>query len=183
MKTYLALAFLALMIVGCASGVTRNQQGSSAVPTSAAIKVSKDNPITSVSLSLSDDAKIKLEDNSGFSQEMLLEQIKAALIKNELLSNKSQNLSLDVVVTDMRIRSTFSAMTFGFLAGNDSITGDAQIKDKKGAEVDRFGVSTSYALGGLIGGIGTVRTGWLYDSFSNEIVKEITGTQPVAQDQ
>ena len=181
MKNAFTMALVAITIIGCASGVTRNQADGTASVSSDQVKVSKANPITAVSISLTDDAKLKQEDNSGFSKEGLLASIKAALVKNELFSDKGNNLSLDVVVTDFRMRSTFSAMTFGFLAGNDSISGDAALKDKSGKEVDKFGVNTSYAMGGLLGGIDDVRTGWLYDAFANEVVKEVSGVKAAEQ--
>lgn len=181
MKNFLTMAFIAITIVGCASGTTRNQADGSATQNGTQVKVSKSNPITAVSVSLTDEAKLKQDDNAGFSKDGLLASIKAALVKNELFSDQGSNLSLDVVVTDFRMRSTFAAMMLGFLAGNDSIDANAAIKDKSGVEVDRFGVSASYAMGGLVGGIGDVRTGWLYDSFSNEVVKEVSGVKAVDQ--
>lgn len=174
MKKSILLLSAALILAGCASGVTRNAQLNQS-PTANTQKVSKDNPISSVNLSLSEEAKAKALDNTGFSQDKLLESLKNNLAKNELFSDRSKNLSLNVVVNDMRVRSTLSAVVLGFLAGNDSLSGEAQLNDKNGAEVDKFGVSASYAMGGAVGGLSDVRTGWLYNAFSEEIVNELTG--------
>ena len=82
---------------------------------------------------------------------------------------------MEVLVKDMRVRSNFSAVMFGFMAGSDSVTGDVILKDPSGSEMDRFEVSVSYALGGLGGGHDSARMGWLYEKFAEETVNELIG--------
>lgn len=88
--------------------------------------------------------------------------------------------SIDVVVTDLRSRSTFAAVMFGLLAGNDSITGDVTVRDSAGEPLQRFSISASYALGGFAGGQENARMGWLNQKFADLAVAELTGN--VAQD-
>ncbi len=83
-----------------------------------------------------------------------------------------------VEVKDVRVRSNFSAVMWGFMAGNDHITGDIVIQNNNGSELDRFEVSVSYALGGLAGGMDSSRMGWLYETFAEETVKELTKNSP-----
>ena len=80
-------------------------------------------------------------------------------------------------VKDIRVRGNFNAIIWGFMAGNDHLTGDVIVKDANGAEVDRFEVSSSYAFGGLAGGQESVRLDWLYKSFAEEAVAELTSMQ------
>jgi glucose dehydrogenase len=76
-------------------------------------------------------------------------------------------------VSNIRVRSNFSAVMWGFMAGNDTITGDIIIKDQNGEVLDQFEVSAAYALGGLAGGQDDARMGWLYESFAEETLKEL----------
>ena len=81
------------------------------------------------------------------------------------------------MITDIRVRSNFSAVMFGFMAGSDRIVGDVIARDAAGKELQRFTVSASYALGGIAGGQDETRMGWLYESFTKEFIKEITGAE------
>lgn len=175
-RTLLALSVIT-MIAGCASGVSRQPNKSDLVTatTTQTAKVSKSNPLTSATITLSKGAADKQAENLKFNKDMLLDHVKRALEANQLLLTdyKKPNLSLEVLVKDMRVRSNFSAIMFGFMAGNDSITGDIIIRDPKGQEIDRFEVSASYALGGIAGGVDDARMGWLYENFALETVNEI----------
>lgn len=177
MKTLITATALALLITGCASGVSRQPAKTDQLTATTAqpAKVSKTNPLTSVTATLSKEAADKQADNLKFNKEMLLDNVKRALEANQFLlaDYKKPNLSLEILVKDMRVRSNFSAIMFGFMAGNDSITGDIIIRDAKGLEIDRFEVSASYALGGIAGGVDDARMSWLYENFALETVNEI----------
>lgn len=175
-----ALSAIVLTLTACASGVSRqaktaDQTTATAVSGVAQAKVTQENPLTNITVILTDEATQKLEDNSKLSKDELLGNIQKALESNNLYVAKAvkPDMSMEVVVKDLRVRSTFSAVMFGFMAGNDSITGDIVIKDPKGQEVDRFEVSASYAMGGLVGGIDGARLGWLYENFALEILNGI----------
>jgi hypothetical protein len=62
---------------------------------------------------------------------------------------------------------------FGFMAGADLISADVIVKSADGQELDKFEVSTSYALGGIAGGQDSARMGWLYEKFAQETVQEL----------
>ncbi len=47
------------------------------------------------------------------------------------------------------------------------------MKNAAGAEIDRFEVGASYALGGLAGGQDSARMGWLYEKFAEETINEL----------
>ena len=79
-----------------------------------------------------------------------------------------------VVVTDIRVRSTFNAFMWGFMAGDDHIVGDVSIMDVKGEPQHTFKVSASYALGGFAG-MNETRMGWLYEEFAKLTLAEIKG--------
>jgi len=163
--------FLCTLIVGCASGVTRT------IAKSPTHKVSKTQPVGAIAVSLTEEATGKAADNSQFSAELLKKQLEKSLTEGGLLNhNLSGKLpSILVEVKSMRVRSSFSAIMLGIMAGTDSITGDIVLKDVSGKEVDRFEVSASYGLGGFGGGQDDVRMGWLYEQFAKEVISEITG--------
>lgn len=176
-KFFAALAAVSLLI-GCASG-SKRPDGSQSTVISQKTFVTPTNQITSTKISLSPNVNEKHGDlvENGFSQADLLQKLNDALKSKNLLDSTSQkqNLALEVVLQKIRIRSTANAMLWGFMAGSDYITADVLLKDAKGVEQDKFQIETSYALGGLVGGVASVRINWLYDSFSSEVLKELTG--------
>ena len=63
------------------------------------------------------------------------------------------------VITDIRVRSTFNAFMWGFMAGDDHIVGDVSLIGDKGEPRHTFKISASYALGGFAG-MNETRMGW-----------------------
>jgi hypothetical protein len=173
-KKLISLIAAVFIITGCASGVTRSPAAQESH-----FVVSLDNQVASVSLSLTENAKQKAAENLKFNADELLNHMKRALDANSLVNGATDKPrpNLEVQVKDMRVRSNFSAIMFGFMAGADSITGDIVIKDPDGKELDRYEVDVSYALGGIGGGQDGARMGWLYEKFAEEAVKELTKKQ------
>jgi hypothetical protein len=161
-----------LFFGGCASGVTRP-----AAAQAGGYKLSEERKAGAVSVSLSDAAKEKLKDNLKFDHEALRKHVEKALEASSVLdiAKREELPRIEIVVTDMRVRSNFSAVMWGAMAGADSIKGDIVMKDLTGKELDRFHVSASYALGGLAGGQDSARMDWLYEAFAKETLKELTG--------
>jgi hypothetical protein len=166
-----ALLLFAAVMGGCASGVTRMEVPGTATGTAPA-KI--DLTVRSVSLVLTEDAKKLVAENLKFNQDTLRSVIERAMNgQNMLKADASQ--SLDVEITSFRTRSNFSAIMFGFMAGNDNVEGIVSIKDAGGAVLKRAKVSASYALGGLAGGQDDARMNWLYEEFAKHTVAEVTG--------
>ena len=67
------------------------------------------------------------------------------------------------------MRSSSSALWWGFMAGNDAVDGEVVVKDLNGQVLDKFAVKVTYALGGLAGGEDETR---LYDAFAQEVVDQ-----------
>jgi hypothetical protein len=84
--------------------------------------------------------------------------------------------TVDIVITDMRARSNFTAIAFGFMAGADMVKGDVITRDLRGKEIDRFEVHADYALGGLAGGMDSTRMDWLYEKFAQLTLENLQGT-------
>lgn len=167
----IAISLIVLSLVGCAAGVTHSNIENKQYLTS--------KPASTVSINLNDEAKKKINDNLKFSQDALLNHVKRALVAKNLLNEKQPDTghTIEIVIKDMRVRSNFSAVMFGFMAGNDSITGDVVLKDSAGKELNKFEVSASYALGGLAGGQDDTRMGWLYEKFAELTVENLSGVQ------
>ena len=165
---------LLLFVTGCSSGVTRYS-----APAATALRVSESNKVGEVNLALSAEAKEDLKDNLKFDQEELRKHVERALAGYAVLdaSKKGQLPQVEILVTAIRVRSNFSAVMWGFMAGSDSIAGDVVIKDPTGKEIDRFKVKAAYALGGIAGGQDGTRLDWLYEAFAKETLKELTGTK------
>lgn len=180
-KKLMSTVATVIVLTGCASGVTR---APSAALQPEQLNVPAYTQFASVSLSLTPEAKVKAVDNLKFNPDRLLDHVRRALEAKSLVGASDNPLPrLEVVVTSMRVRSNFSAVMWGFMAGADSIDGDIVLSDVSGKEIDRFSVSASYALGGLAGGQDDTRMGWLYEKFAEETVKELAKQQPALMSQ
>ena len=160
-------------LAGCASEVKRHDEPEKrAAYFAGGGKLARD-----VTLTVSDAARSQLASNPGFNQGHLLSTVKRKLEARSLLAAAPDPSlpTIDVVITDVRVRSNFSAVFWGFMAGSDILAGDVIARNHDGKELQRFSVNTSYALGGFAGGQDSTRMNWLYESFANELIKELTG--------
>ncbi|HDR9508535.1 hypothetical protein C5615_20220 [Burkholderia cepacia] len=177
MKSVIRHATLALVTIGflsgCASSVTRdagNQAGATA--TASTSKFGTKPVIVQVTLDAA--AQEALKDNLKFSPKKLQEQIESALDARKLLAkaDSTDAMHLNVEVTGIRVRSSFSAVMFGFMAGSDYVDGTVTLVGTDNRQVDRFKVSASYALGGIAGMDGT-RMDWLYENFTEKTLSTL----------
>ncbi|MBE0533304.1 MAG: DUF4410 domain-containing protein [Rhodospirillales bacterium] len=168
-----ALPAVLLLVSACASGVTRPSDMASLQP--ALIGAQQAGEVT---IALAPEARSAAASSTTFKQEALLAVVRQALeAKNELTRDKDPSLPIvEITVTSVRTRSTFNAIMFGFMAGDDHINGDVVVRSPSGVVLQRFSVSASYALGGFGGGRNEARMSWLYDTFANHLVEELTGT-------
>ena len=172
MKSLFRHAALALVTIGflsgCASNVTRDTSNSAGAPVTASTTHFGTKPVI-VKVTLDDTAREELKDNLKFDAKKLQEKIESALDARKLLANADSTdaMHLNVEVTGIRVRSSFSAVMFGFMAGNDHVNGTVTLVDADNHPVDRFKVSASYALGG-IAGIDSMRMDWLYEKFTEQ---------------
>ena len=166
-KLALAIAVVTTL-VACASGVTRMDSATSAAPA----KVERN--VKSVNLWLSDDAKKLVANNMKFNQDTLRSTVERALQAQNMVKTEAAQ-TLDIEITGFRVRSAFTAVMFGFMAGNDNVEGVVTVKDAGGKVLKKAKVSASYALGGLAGGQDESRMGWLYEEFAKHTVAELTG--------
>ena len=161
------------VIAGCASSVDRRDKGAGAswVVPAGGVKTS------SVSISLNENARKQHAENQTFSPEKLLLTVRAAMSEKGVLPRDPDPRLpwIEIYVKDIRIRSTFSAVMLGILAGTDSLSGEVILKEPGGRELQRFTISASYGLGGFAGGQDDSRMGWLYDEFARLTLVELIG--------
>jgi len=171
----LAAVLLSVAVLGgCASGVTRMDTPSAGASPAATATAPIERTVKSVNLSLSDDAKKLVGDNLKFNQETLRTTIERALNGQNLVKAEASQV-LDIEITSFRTRSNFTAIMFGFMAGNDNVEGVVSVKDANGKVLKRAKVAASYALGGLAGGQDDARMSWLYEEFAKHTVAELAG--------
>jgi uncharacterized protein DUF4410 len=163
----------ALLCSACSSGVRRSDVRAAEHFNASSGPIAK-----SVSISLSDDAQKKVADNVKFNPQTLLDTVKRTMQTSKLLDENSGLAirSVDIVITDMRARSNFTAIAFGFMAGADMVKGDVVTRDLQGKEIGRFEVHADYALGGLAGGMDSTRMDWLYEKFAQLTLESLQGT-------
>ena len=165
---------LSILLAGCAAGVKRAEDAEKR----RAYFAGGGKLASEVTMSMDKQAQAQLPQNTGFDQQTLLSTVKRFLRTKGLLANtpNPELPTIEIVITDIRVRTSFSAIMFGAMAGDDHIIGDVIARDKSGRELQRFQVSASYALGGVAGGHGT-RMGWLYGKFAEAMVNELTGQE------
>lgn len=162
---YVAILGMVAIMAGCASGVKRDA-GTEVVKL-------KNTKVNQVQISLTDDAKKLVADNSSFSVTGLKSSIEDQLKALDLLKTESGQ-TMAISLKSFRARSAFSAIAFGFMAGNDNIVGTMTIKDANGKDLKSVEINASYALGGIGGGMTETRMGWLYGEFAKLAIQELT---------
>jgi hypothetical protein len=153
-----------LVLSGCSSQVKRNETANTTRPVVKALQ--------NFSIDMSPEAELKLADNVKFDINALESNLDRALKANNLMAPNG-DFRLKVTVNDIRVRSTFNAVMWGFMAGDDHLTGKVTVLNLEDKPVYEFEASASYALGGLGGGQDSSRMNWLYEEFSELVVNEL----------
>jgi uncharacterized protein YceK len=164
---YIAIIGFVAILAGCASGV-KQTAGVEATKLSSA-------KVTQVQITLTDEAKKLVSDNANFSVTGLKAAIEDQLKALDLIKPDAGQV-MEVTLKSFRARSAFSAIAFGFMAGNDNIVGVMTIKDAAGKTLKSTEINASYALGGIAGGMTETRMGWLYGEFAKLAIQELNGT-------
>ncbi|MCU0559635.1 MAG: DUF4410 domain-containing protein [Desulfobacterales bacterium] len=161
----LSLVVLGLLVTGCASSVQRRAE-------SEGYRYGGEK-FSRVDLSVDPAAAKDPDDLVRFENQKLQGIIERSLEANGLL-NAASPATVKVEITDLRLRSTFNAFMWGFMAGDDHIVGDVALVAENGAVRHTFKVAASYALGGFAG-MNETRMGWLYEEFAKLTAAEIKG--------
>jgi hypothetical protein len=154
----LLIAAITLLLTACA-GTTVRKESPDIAATAGMLKVK------SIGARVSPKAKEQLPDNIKFDLNTLSSTVERALSASNLQDALVAN-TLDVEVTNVYIRGTFSAVVFGLFAGPDNISGNVRVVDSAGKVLRNFDVSASYALGGFAGGQDSIRLNYLYEKFA-----------------
>jgi len=113
--------------------------------------------------------------NAEFNPELMRQAIQKALTAKGLWDAAAMN-SLDVAITEMRIRHGVAAVMLGPLAGGDHINGNVDLRGATGV-IHGYKVNSSYALGGFVGGVDSVRVNAMNDAFAERVIEGLTGTK------
>ena len=164
-KLYSLILVFVFVLGGCSTAIKRPEgTENQAKP---AVKA-----LSEFNVTLSDNAKSQLPDNIKFNKDDLHNTLKRTLESLDLLASDG-SFTMRVVVDDIRVRSNFSAVMWGFMAGDDHLEGDVSILDSDGEVVYEFRPEISYALGGIAGGQDSVRMSYLYEEFAEAIAEEL----------
>ncbi len=167
MRSSIALVLLALG--ACATNVQRYTN----VPTARVVAGS--DVIRSVSVTLSASGQSDWAQNTQFDKNTLLTHVEQVLQAQRIYApNSGGQDTLEVQITAIRVRSTFNAVMWGFMAGSDNLRGDVYLRDPSGKLLNHFSVYASNALGGIAGGAQSVRWGWLYNKFAQLVAQNLT---------
>lgn len=159
----LPIAALALL-AGCAGTIKQDAR--------VAGDVSRLEGVTQVVALMSPDAAKQQVDNPQFNRDELATRLRQRLEAKGLTASSATH-RVEIVVTDVRVRGAFTAIMFGFMAGDDHVTGRVRVLDASGRALRSFDVHASYAFGGLAGGQDGVRMNWMYDKFADMAMAEL----------
>lgn len=127
--------------------------------------VSRVNGVSGVAARMSPEATRQQADNQQFNREELAGFLRRRLESKGLVAATAAH-QVEIVVTDIRVRSAVAAVLFGFMAGDDHVNGVVRVTDASGKPLRSFEVKANYAFGGIGGGQDSVRLNWLYEKFS-----------------
>jgi hypothetical protein len=153
----IGLTLAALLLSACAGTVKQDPRVSG--------DISRAMGIAQVSVQMSPDATRQQADNNQFNREELANFLRRRLETKGLISATASH-KVDIVVTDIRVRSAIAAVMLGFMAGDDHVNGTVRLLGPNGQPLRSFVTNASYALGGIGGGQDGTRMNWLYDKFS-----------------
>jgi hypothetical protein len=159
-----ATAALLVLLTGCAGTIKQDARVTG--------DVSHLEGVAQVVALLSPDAAKLQVDNPQFSREELATRLRNRL-EAKGLTAPSATHRVQIEVTDIRVRSAFSAIMFGVMAGDDHVTGRVHVIDPAGHALRSFEIHTSYAFGGVAGGQDGMRMNWLYDKFADLATAEL----------
>jgi hypothetical protein len=161
----LIVAMLVAVLAACSSNV---RMGSSTAYAYSGEKYGK------VLIVLSD-AVSKNKDKAYRAEDLALDRHIIAAMQASNLYDESAPGVLRVTVNSIRVRNTFNAVMFGFMAGSDNIDGTVELLDGQQKPRTSFSINASYSLGGFGGGQSDARLGWLRDKFAELTVNTILG--------
>lgn len=147
-----------LLIGGCAGTAVR-KDGVDTQPVAGMLRVK------SIEVHTSPKAKEQLPDNIKFDPATFAATIERMLTGSGLEEGGSGN-TLDIEITNIYVRGTFSAVMFGIFAGADNVSGNVRVRDPSGKVLRTFEISAGYGLGGWGGGQDSIRLNYLYEKFA-----------------
>jgi hypothetical protein len=161
----IAIALLLGVLAGCASQVTLPPETTPAEPVRA---------LTSFSVEISPAAKAAMAEaeTQKFDVGAFKGVVQRTLDAAQLVSPDG-DFKLTVTIDGLRIRGTFNAIFWGFMAGTDQLNGTATLTRLDDRPVGSFKVGASYGLGGLAGGLDNTRVNWLYEEFAKLLTNEL----------
>jgi len=161
----IAVALLMAALGGCASQVTRPPEEPSKEPIRA---------LASFDIEISQKCKATMSEaeTQKFDVATLKGVIQRALDAEHLVAPDG-DFKLKLVIDELRVRGTFNAIFWGFMAGTDQLNGTAAITRLDERPVGSFKIGTSYGLGGFAAGQDSARMSWLYEEFSKVLTKEL----------
>lgn len=168
LPTRASIVVAALALSACATNV----QHYSDVPTAHIVQANQ--AIRSIAVDFSPDGQKDFADNPQFDRNALVADVQRDLHAKQLYAADTGSDTLEIQITAVRVRSTFNAMMWGFMAGSDNVSGEVYLRDASGKLLNHFSVHAGYALGGFVGGIKSVRWNWIYNKFSELVVQNLT---------
>jgi hypothetical protein len=163
---HLALLGFVLLLAGCASSV-RQPIGSETRQYLGSLKARE------VTVRLSEAAQKKAAEHPNFKAEDVRDAITRELDTKQLLAKDSSHV-VEVVITNMNIRATLTAVVLGPIAGDDNVTANVTLKDAAGRVLNQSEVTASASMGMGASGLDDIRLRLLYGSLAQLAVQDLS---------
>ena len=134
--------------------------------------------VGSISFSIAPAVRKRMEDNPGFQEAQLHTTIKDDLTRRKLLLPKSTQ-TLDVNVTDLRVRPGVAVYFGSVFSGKDFVVADVTVKDAEGKTLKSSNVNVTFGLAGW-GSLGTAaRNAQMYETFARHVAAVVDPSIPL----
>jgi hypothetical protein len=167
----LAAAALLLITAACSSGVKHDANLELSRPQLS----STGQKAGQVTIAMTPAVEQRLAGTLRFDRLRFQDTIERALRAKEVLTPTDDPTlpTVEINVTDVRVRATANVVLFGMLSGDDHLNGTVTLRSPDKAEMQKFDVTTS-ALVSASAQVLT-RMSWLYDAFAKQLADELTG--------
>ncbi len=168
-KVFLPLALMAAFpLIGACSTGTIEREGQPAAQASV--------PVGNIEVTLAPDIAEVINGDRAFSKDDFIKNVQDQMAERGSFQNGAPG-SIEIQLTNFRLRSTGIVVMFGVFAGRDHLEGNVLVKNKAGQVVDTFVVHSKLGAFHAAGTARQSRMDWLYRKFGFTIHNALSGQE------
>jgi hypothetical protein len=167
------------MVSGCAGSVVFGHTIGQAHPTSTVQAASApDAKLRAVALAFTSKAGEKIDADPRFNRDALLAAIQGELRTHDLIDDNGNTHAdgiVEITIDDYAIRPTSNAVVLGYVLSNAALTGDVEVRDAAGQELQTFKIKANSRLATPANDGQAQPLASLYREFADLMVSELMG--------